>query len=162
MIANVKTEMTIDREQRQLRISRAFDAPRDLVWRAMTDPELLPKWWGPGYLTTTVETLELWPGGRYRFVQRDSEGNEYAFRGEYREVAPPERLAMSFEFEGMAGHVVEQVMTLSERDGRTTLTVVEQYPSLDDLEGILQTDMEAGMNESYDRLDALLRAIGTK
>ena len=156
MTTKTKTEMTIDREKRQLTICRAFDAPRELVWRAMTDAELMPQWWGPGYLTTTVEQLELWPGGRYRFVQRDAEGNEYAFRGEYREVAPPERVAMSFEFEGMAGHIIEQVMTLTERDGRTTLTAVETYPSLEDLDGMLQSGMEDGMNESYDRLDALL------
>lgn len=159
-MTQTKTEMTIDRDGRQLRISRQFDAPRERVWQAMTDAQLMPQWWGPAYLTTTVERLELRPGGRYRFVQRDAEGNEYAFRGEYRAVEPPERLAMSFEFEGMAGHVVEQVMTLSESGGRTTLTVVEQYASLEDLEGILQTDMEAGMNESYDRLDALLRTSG--
>ena len=156
MTTKTKTEMTIDREQRQLTISREFAAPRELVWRAMTDAELMAQWWGPGYLTTTVEQLELWPGGRYRFVQRDPEGNEYAFRGEYREVTPPERVAMSFEFEGMAGHIIEQVMTLTERDGRTTLTAVETYPSLEDLDGMLQSGMEDGMNESYDRLDALL------
>ena len=156
MTTKTKTEMTIDREKRQLTISRAFAAPRALVWRAMTDAELMPQWWGPGYLTTTVERLELWPGGRYRFVQRDAEGNEYAFRGQYREVTPPERVAMSFEFEGMAGHVIEQVMTLTERDGRTTLTVVETYPSLEDLDGMLESGMEDGMNESYERLDALL------
>ena len=156
MTTKTQTEMTIDRERRQLTISRAFAAPRALVWRAMTDAELMPQWWGPGYLTTTVERLELWPGGRYRFVQRDAEGNEYAFRGQYREVTPPERVAMSFEFEGMAGHVIEQVMTLTERDGRTTLTVVETYPSLEDLDGMLESGMEDGMNESYERLDALL------
>ena len=156
MTTKTKTEMTIDREKRQLTISRAFAAPRALVWQAMTDAELMPQWWGPGYLTTTVERLELWPGGRYRFVQRDAEGNEYAFRGQYREVTPPERVAMSFEFEGMAGHVIEQVMTLTERDGRTTLTVVETYPSLEDLDGMLESGMEDGMNESYERLDALL------
>ena len=156
MTTKTQTEMTIDRERRQLTISRAFAAPRALVWQAMTDAELMPQWWGPGYLTTTVERLELWPGGRYRFVQRDAEGNEYAFRGQYREVTPPERVAMSFEFEGMAGHVIEQVMTLTERDGRTTLTVVETYPSLEDLDGMLESGMEDGMNESYERLDALL------
>jgi uncharacterized protein YndB with AHSA1/START domain len=91
---------------REVKIERVFDAPRDLVFRAYTDPGLIPRWWGPGYLTTTVEQMDVRPGGTWRYVQRDPDGNEYAFHGEYREVDPPARLVSTFEFEGAPGAIM--------------------------------------------------------
>src|SRR5574339_257992 len=89
---------------REVVLTRLFDAPRELVFRAHTDPELIPQWWGLRSNTTIVEELELRPGGAWRFVQRDAKGNEFAFHGEYREVMAPERLVNTFEFEGVPGH----------------------------------------------------------
>ena len=79
---------------RAVRIERVYDAPRELVFRAYTDPTLIAKWWGPAYLTTTVEKMDVRPGGAWRYVQRDPDGNVYGFHGEYREVDPPARLRL--------------------------------------------------------------------
>src|SRR5712692_9827489 len=106
---------------REIVMERIFDAPRELVFKVSTDPELIPQWWGPKRLTTTVETMDVRPGGVWRVVQRDSEGNEYAFNGVYREVVPPERIVRTFEFEGMPGHVLVETTTLEEHDGKTRL-----------------------------------------
>ncbi len=86
-------------------MTRTFNAPRELVFRAMTEPDLMARWWGSRRSTTVIEKLELRPGGPYRFLSRGEDGTEYAFRGEFREVVPPERFVWTFEFEGMPGHV---------------------------------------------------------
>src|SRR5688572_9081318 len=98
-----------------------FDAPRDMVFKAHTDPAIVPQWWGPRSLTTTVVKLEARPGGQWRFLHRDTDGNEYGFHGVYHDVAAPERLVYTFEFEGMPGHVLLETLTFEERAGRTTL-----------------------------------------
>lgn len=137
-------------------MSREFDAPRDLVFKVSTDPDLVPKWWGPRELTTTVATMEPRSGGSWRFVQRDAAGNEYAFHGVYHEIAAPDRIVQTFEFEGMPGHVLLETMTLEDLGGRTRLTTHSVFQSVADRDGMLQSDMEAGANESLDRLAELL------
>src|SRR5262245_66608961 len=87
-------------------MTRVFDAPRELVFKAHTDPKMVPQWWGLRTNTTTVDKMDMRPGGVWRFVQRDPQGNEYAFNGVYREIVPPERLVNTFEFEGVPGHIV--------------------------------------------------------
>lgn len=143
---------------REILVTRVFDAPRALVFRAHTDPALIPLWWGPRYLTTVVAQLDVRPGGAWRFVQRSPDGSEYGFRGEFREIAAPERIVQTFEFEGMPGHIVLQSLTFDEQDGKTTLTTRELYASMEDRDGMLATGMEGGMNESYERLDELVAA----
>ena len=88
---------------REIVTERVFDAPRDRVWAAYTDPELIPEWWGPRRLTTTVDQMDVRRGGAWRFVHHDADGNENGFRGTYREVTPPERIVQTFEWEGMRG-----------------------------------------------------------
>jgi uncharacterized protein YndB with AHSA1/START domain len=111
-----------NRNRKELTITRIFDAPRERVWKAWTGPERFMRWWGPRNLTTTVDRMDVRPGGAWRFVQRDSEGNEYAFHGVHHEIAPPERLVYTFEFEGMPGHVLLGTATLEEIDDMTKLT----------------------------------------
>src|SRR5207237_252740 len=89
--------------ERELVTTYIFDAPSELVWKAWTDPKLIPRWWGPRRYTTTVEKMEVRPGGTWRFIQRDAEGNVYGFHGEYKEVVPPKRIVDTFEYEGMPG-----------------------------------------------------------
>jgi uncharacterized protein YndB with AHSA1/START domain len=144
---------------REIAMSRVFAAPRELVFRAYTEAEHIPHWWGPRGLTTTVETLELRPGGAWRFVQRDQDGNEYALRGEFREVMAPERLVYTFEFEGMPGHIVVDTLTFEERDGKTTLTARSLFASVEDRDGMLESGMESGAVESWDRLAELLARL---
>ena len=91
--------------EREIRIEREFDAPRERVFAVYTDPELIPQWWGPRRYTTEVDYMEPRTGGRWRFVHRGEDGSEIGFQGAYREVTAPERIVQTFEWEGMAGHV---------------------------------------------------------
>jgi uncharacterized protein YndB with AHSA1/START domain len=140
-------------------MTRVLNAPRALVFKAHTDPNLIPKWWGRRGYTTTVDKLDLRVGGKWRFVQRDPDGNEYAFNGVYREIVPPERLSYTFEFEGMTGHVLIETLTFEEQDGKTRLTVTGLYQSVEDRDGMLQSGMEEGANESYEQLAELLATL---
>ena len=144
---------------REIVMERVFNAPRELVFKAYTDPNLIPRWWGPRKYTTTVDKMDVRVGGAWRFVQRDAAGNEFAFNGEYREIAPPDRLSYTFEFEGMPGHVLLETVTFEERDGKTKVTVTSLFQSVEDRDGMLQSGMEAGANESQDRLAELLEAL---
>jgi len=144
---------------REIVMERVFNAPRELVFKAYTDPNLIPKWWGPRRYTTTVDKMDVKVGGVWRFVQRDVAGNEYAFNGEYREIAPPKRLSYTFEFEGMPGHVLLETVTFEEHDGQTKVTVTSLFRSAEDRDGMLQSGMEQGANESQDRLAELLGSM---
>jgi len=151
-----ETGAVTSRRKRQVVMSRVFNAPRDLVFRAYTDPELIPRWWGRRRQTTTVEAMDVRKGGRWRYVCRDPDGTEYGFRGEYREVRLPERIVSTFEFEGMPGHIIEDTATFEERDGKTKLTVTSRFETIEDLDGMLQSGMEDGARETWDRLEELL------
>jgi uncharacterized protein YndB with AHSA1/START domain len=145
--------------ERELVMERVFDAPRALVFKAYTDPALIPQWWGPRRYTTTIDRLDLQPGGAWRFIQRGPDGEEHAFNGEYREVVPPERLVSTFEYEGMPGHVLLDTATFEELDGETRLTTRSVFQSVEDRDGMLESGMEAGATESFDRLAELLLVL---
>jgi uncharacterized protein YndB with AHSA1/START domain len=149
--------LTSDRE---VVMECVFDAPRGRVFKACTAPDLIPKWWGPASLTTTVEEMDVRPDGAWRYVQHDAAGNEYAFHGEYREVLAPERLVYTFEFEGMPGHVMLETVVFEEQDGKTKMTVTDLFGSVEDRDGTLQMGMEEGARESQDRFAALLAELG--
>jgi uncharacterized protein YndB with AHSA1/START domain len=137
-------------------ITRSFDAPRDLVFKAFTDPDAVRQWWGLRSSETVVAELEARAGGRWRFVQRDGEGNEYGFHGVYHEATAPERIVYTFEFEGMPGHVLLETITFEEQDGRTLMTDVSVFQSVAARDGMLQSGMESGAAESHERLDEYL------
>lgn len=142
-----------------LRLTRLFDAPRETVFRALTDPTLVAQWWGPRRYATVVDTFDLRPGGRWRMRNIAPDGGEHAFRGEFREVTPPERIVWTFEYEPLPGHVSVETLTLSARDGRTLLIVDDVFSSAEDLEAMLESGMESGATESYERLDDLLARL---
>lgn len=135
---------------------RVFDAPRERVFAAWTDAELIPKWWGLRSTETVVDELDLRVGGAWRFVERMEDGTEVGFRGSYREVVPPERLVYSFEWEGMPGHVSVDILTFEDLDGRTKLTARTLFHTVEDRDGMIESGMEKGMNETFDQLDELL------
>ncbi len=139
----------------EILITRVFNAPRELVFRAHTDPALIPLWWGPRSTTTVVEKMDPRPGGQYRFIHR-SDGEEYVFSGEFREVVPFERIVQTSEFDQAPGTVVIETLTLEERDGKTLLTVLQACPTMEARDAILASGMEYGLNETYDRLSELL------
>ncbi len=142
---------------REIVLTRTFDAARERVFRAYTDPKAIPEWWGPKGYTTRVETMDVRPGGAWRYVQHDAEGREHAFHGVYRDVVAPERLSESFEYEGTPGHIVEETITFEEqRGGKTLVTVRARFASKEDRDGMLSAGMESGLRESYERLEALL------
>jgi uncharacterized protein YndB with AHSA1/START domain len=142
-----------------IEFTRTFDAPRELVFRAHTDPKMIPQWWGPAKYKTTVERLEAKFGGAWRFVQSDSNGNEFAFRGVFHEVTAPERLVQTFEFEGFPGHVALDSMTLEDVGGKTRIKAVSVFQSVADRDGMVQSGMEGGMEEGFVRLDELLKKM---
>ncbi len=142
--------------EREIHIERVFNAPRDEVFSAYTDPELIPEWWGPRDTTTVVDQMDVRAGGSWRFVMRDSDGSESGFRGTYREVTPPERIVQTFEWEGMPGHVSVETATFEDLGDRTKVTTVSIFHTTEERDGMLGSGMETGMNETYARLDELL------
>ena len=149
-----KFEFPSDRE---VLITRIFDAPREMVFKASLDPNLIPQWWGPKRYTTTVEKMDVKPGGVWRFIQRDQEGNKYAFNGVYREIVSPEREVHTFEFEGMPGHVLLETSTFEEFEGKTKLTVSDLFQTVEDRDGMFNSGMKEGATESMERLEELLK-----
>jgi uncharacterized protein YndB with AHSA1/START domain len=147
--------------EREIHVERVFDAPRDRVFAAYTDPELIPEWWGPHGTTTTVDQMEVKNGGRWRFVVRNSDGSETGFRGTIREVTPPERIVQTFEWEGMPGHVSIDTAEFEDLgDGRTKVVTTSTFHTTEERDGMLGSGMEGGLNETYERLDALLAQQG--
>jgi uncharacterized protein YndB with AHSA1/START domain len=156
-----KTTITAEPGKQELFITREFDTPPELVFKAHTDPELFVRWMGPRDLTTTLETFEPVSGGRWRFVQKDKDGNEYGFHGVFHEVSP-ERVIQTFEFEGLpeSGHVVLDTMKLEALpDGRTRLTSQSVFQSVADRDGMIEAGMEYGLNDGYERLDEILEKL---
>ena len=151
-----KTEITAEPGTSHITVTREFEAPRDLVFRAFTDPALIPRWLGPRELTTTVTEYDVRDGGRYRYVHTDAEGNEYAFRGVFHGAPAPERTVQTFEFEGMPGHVALESVTMTEQDGRTLVRTLSSFQSVEDRDGIVSSGMEEGVRDSDERLEALL------
>jgi uncharacterized protein YndB with AHSA1/START domain len=165
--------MTSDQEQvvtatittptdREIHIERVFDAPRDRVFAVYADPALIPEWWGPRGTTAVVDQMDVRPGGSWRFVIRNSDGSETAFRGTYREVTPPERIVQTFEWEGMPGHVSVETATFEDLGDRTKVTTKSLFDTTEDRDGMLESGMERGLNETYARLDELLARVGSR
>jgi uncharacterized protein YndB with AHSA1/START domain len=141
-------------------MSRIFNAPREMVWKVYTDPELLPKWWGPRTTTTIVDKMDVQPGGLWRYIHQNNDGNEYGFNGVYQEVVAPERLSYTFEFEPMAGHICVETITFEALpNGKTKITARTTFDTLEDLEAVLQSGMESGAVETWDRLEELLAKV---
>ena len=143
---------------REIRIERVFAAPRDRVFAVYTDPQLVPEWWGPRGTTTIVDVMDVRPGGAWRFVGRDADGGETAFRGTYREITPPERIVQTWEWEGMPGHVSVETATFEDLGDRTKVTTVALFHTTEERDGMLASGMEKGLNETYERLDEVLAA----
>ena len=141
-------------------ITRAFDAPPDLVFKALTTTELVQRWWGFETSEWLVCEIDLRVGGKWRYVTRD-EGMEVGFHGAYREIKPPHRLVFTEMYEGVPDPGPDNyplnTVTLEELDGVTTMTVLVQHTSKEDRDAVLASGMESGMQVSYDRLEDLVR-----
>jgi uncharacterized protein YndB with AHSA1/START domain len=154
-----KTKIIAEPGKQEFFITREFDAPRELVFRAHTDPKLYAQWVGPRGLTMIIEKYESRNGGMWRYISKDKAGNEFGFHGVNHEVLPPERLIGTFEFEGLPekGHVCLNTAKFEELPGgRTRLVIQGVFQSVADRDGMMQSGMEKGVNEGYERLDELL------
>lgn len=140
----------------EIRIERVFDAPRDRVWQAYTDPKLLAQWWGRGN-KLVIERFELERGGHWRFVEHSGDHGVHGFEGRFREVTPKERLVMTFEWDGMPGYPIVNTVTLEELGkDRTRMVATMLFYKPEERDGMLSSGMEGGMNQSYAALDAVL------
>ncbi len=155
-VAPTGMNLTAEPGKQEIVLTEIFDAPREEVFRAYTDPRLIPRWWGPGNLATTVDAMDVRPGGIWRFVQRDADGNEYGFFGVYHEVAPPERLIYTFEYEAMPGHVTLETVTLEDLNGRTKVTDRVVFQTVEDRDATLASGMREGAAESMERFAEIL------
>ena len=146
----------------QIVIKREFDAPRHLVFRALTDPELVKRWWSGQRGEVTHAEIDLRVGGTWRYVMVTNEGGfEVAFHGEYREIVPEERIVSTEVYEGApegAGATLNTV-TLTESDGRTALQTVVQAPSREVRDAIIESGMEGGMQEAFDLLEQVANSL---
>ena len=159
-VANSDTFEVTTPSDREIRMTRLFDAPRDLVFEAMSKPEHIKRWWGclgEGYSVPVCE-VDLRPGGAWRFVNRHPHG-EAGFHGVYREIAPPERVVFTEIYDPFPD--AESVVTavLSEEHGKTRLTVTSLYPSVEVRDMVLKTGMANGAAISYDRLEEVAREL---
>jgi uncharacterized protein YndB with AHSA1/START domain len=160
MSAKNKTTIKAEPGKQELFIIREFDAPRDLVFKAHTDPDIYVRWMGPRDLTTTLDTFEPVSGGRWRFIQKDKDGNEFGFHGVNHDVTAPERIIATFEFEGLpeSGHVIlETTRFESLPGGRTRVTTQSVYQSVQDRDGMVAAGMESGVVDGFERLDEILK-----
>jgi len=151
------TEIIIEPGKQDIIFKRAFEAPRDIVFRVMTDPALIPSWWGPAKYKVEVDEMEPRAGGRWRYVSRAEDGGEHAFHGVYHEVTP-ERIVQTTEYEGYPGEVALETSTLEERDGITYMTAVSLASSVEARDGVVASGMESGARELYDRLDEVIKS----
>jgi uncharacterized protein YndB with AHSA1/START domain len=146
----------------QILITREFDAPRHLVYRAYTTPDLVKRWWSGQKGEVTIAEIDLRVGGKWRYVMVSSQGFEVAFHGEYQEIVPDERLVSTEIYEipdqGDSPPTVNTA-TFMEADGRTTLTVLVQCPTKELRDTIIDSGMESGMQESYDALERVAASL---
>jgi uncharacterized protein YndB with AHSA1/START domain len=155
IVAGDRTRIVAEPGTQEILITRIFDARREEVFRAFTDPNLIPRWWGPKRFTTEIERMDVRPGGSWRFVQTDA-GGAYAFHGVYHDVRSPECIVNTFEFEGMPGHVSLETAAFEEIGGRTRVTMRSVYQTVEGRDGMLGAGMEEGVYETMDRLAGLL------
>jgi len=161
MSSKNKTTITVEPGKQELFITREFDAPRELVFKAHIDPKLYAQWLGPRGYEMVLEAFEPKSGGGYRYIHKDKDGNEFGFHGVFHEISE-ELMIQTFEFEGLPerGHVILDTMRLESLPGnRTRITIQSVYQSVADRDGMVQSGMEHGVNEGYERLDELLEKM---
>jgi uncharacterized protein YndB with AHSA1/START domain len=153
------TQITAEPAVPQLVVTSEFAAPRDLLFRAYTDPELLAQWLGPRGLTVTIDHLDPRHGGTWHCIGSDADGSKYAFRGVFHGTPSGDGIVQTVEFEEMPGHVCLQAVTFTEREGTTVLTQNTVYQSVQDRDRVLLYDNAEDIHESIERLEQLLAQL---
>jgi uncharacterized protein YndB with AHSA1/START domain len=157
MATKTKYETTLTLpSDREILMTRKFEAPREVVWETLTDPDLIPKWWGFARDATEVKKMDVRPGGQWQYITRTSGGEVIDFHGEYREVKPPERLVYTFLFGDMEPGEGFVEITLVEQGGVTELRDRGYFNSKEERDAVIASGMEVGARETYERLSELL------
>lgn len=151
-----KFSLVAEPGKQEFHYTRTINAPRGMVFKIYTDPKHISEWWGPRDLTTRVEVMEPKVGGRWRYIQRDPQGNDFGFNGVYHLVVPGEKIINTFEFEGWPGRVSLETVRFEEEDGKTTIYGQSVFQSVEDRDGMISTGAESGMTDLFDRLEELL------
>jgi uncharacterized protein YndB with AHSA1/START domain len=154
-----KTEYVIEPGKLELTMTREFDAPRELVFKAFTDPKLFAQWWGPRRYKNRIDRFDARPGGMWRIVQTGDDGSEHGFYGVHHAVVAPERIVATFEYEGAPGHVALQTLTLEAVGQKTRMVGQNVFQSVADRDGMVSSGMQEGSEESYERLTELLEEM---
>lgn len=154
-----KPEIVVEPESLEILITMTFNAPRELVFKAYTDPALIPQWWGPRYLTTEIDKLEARAGGQWRFVQTAPDGGFHAFHGVFHEVSAPERIVQTFEYEGWPGHVQMETAVFEDLGGRTRVVSQSVFQTVEARDGMVASGMEVGINDGYERMNELMAVL---
>jgi uncharacterized protein YndB with AHSA1/START domain len=153
-----KVEYTIEPGRQDIVSTVVIDAPRDLVYRAYTDPKLFAQWWGPRQYENKIEKFDIRRGGEWRVIQHGKDG-DHAFRGVTHDVHAPERICQTFEYEPMAGHVALQTATFEELGNKTRIVAQIVFQSVMDRDGMVASGMQSGADESMERLAELLDTL---
>lgn len=151
-----KTEYVIEPGSQTITSTVILDAPRELVFKAYTDPKLFAQWWGPSRYQNRIEKFDSRPGGSWRVVQVGDDGSEHGFHGVNHDVAAPGRICQTFEYEGVPGHVALQTATFEDLGNKTRITAQIVFQSVMDRDGMVASGMRSGADESMERLAALL------
>jgi uncharacterized protein YndB with AHSA1/START domain len=154
--------LQVDKEKMTVSMERVFDAPRDLVWKAHTTPELIKQWWGTDDSEMLVDKMDVRVGGKWRFVNKMN-GQEYAFHGKYKEVDPPNKIIWTFNFEPIGpGHELIETITFEDLgDGKTKISTTSHFLTIADMEGMMSQGMEKGATQSWNRLEKLLGTMSS-
>jgi uncharacterized protein YndB with AHSA1/START domain len=139
-----------------------FNAPRDLVFKLMADPALIPEWWGPRSLTTRVDKMEAWSGGSWRYIVEDKKGNNWTFHGIYHTIEPSVRTVSTNEYEDMPDHVSMETAIFEDYRGGTKMTTTTVFQTVEDRDAMMQSDMQDGSDQSMDRFAELLARVQEK
>ena len=161
MTTKNETILTAEPGKQELFITREFNAPRELVFRTFSEPELVQRWLGPCNMTTKIEKMEP-EGGAWRFIHTDEHGNSFGFHGVTHESTAPERMIRTFEFEGLPekGHVVLECATFEALpNSRTKLVIQSVFRSVADRDGMVNSGMEHGARDSYAKMDELFEEL---
>jgi len=158
-VPKLKTEIIADPGMPQILINRGFEAPRELLFRAFTEPELLTQWLGPRNLTMQIDHFEVRDGGTWRYLHVEADGTEYGFHGVFHGTPSLDGIVQTFEFEGAPGHVALETMTFEEQDGGTLVRQNSVFQSVAARDAMIESGMETGVTEGFERLDELMASL---
>jgi uncharacterized protein YndB with AHSA1/START domain len=152
-----KTTFEVDKDKLEVRMVRVFNASKEAIFKAYSDPELIVKWWGPAEYETILDKMDFRLGGEWRFIHKETNGTLHPFHGVYKEIIENERITDTFNYEPIGpGHELVETIVLEDMGGKTKLTAVSKYNTIEDLEGMILSGMEGGATESMERLAKLV------